>query len=80
MMPDIQRCKIPPGYNHKATSESFTGTDKVVIYYSSTAGDYLVVAETQLNEDIQEQGWYFTETQLKLIIHAGTDVLHDAQV
>jgi hypothetical protein len=80
MMGERQQYNIPPGYNHKATSESFTGTDKVSVYYSGVDELYLVVAETQLNEDTLERGWLFTKTQLELIIHAGSDVLHDAAV
>ena len=74
-MGDVNRRPIPAGYNHKATSESFNGTEKVIIYHSSEANDYLVVFESQLNEDIDEEAAFINKTQLELIVHAGTDVL-----
>ena len=67
--------EIPEGYNHKATSESFSGTEKVVIYHSNEENDYLVVFESQLNKDIYVDGVFINKTQLELIVHAGTDVL-----
>ena len=64
---------IPETYNHKATSESFNGTEKVVIYYSSTYDDYLL----EINDGTDGQGWFFTKAQLELIAHASTDVLEN---
>lgn len=68
---------IPETYNHKATSESFNGTEKAVIYYSNEANDYLVIFESQLNEDLIDRSCrvFLNKTQLELLIHAGTDVL-----
>lgn len=63
--------EIPEGYNHKATSDSFNGAERVVIYYSKVEDDYLLV----IND---EQGWTFTKAQLELIVHAGGDVLEMA--
>ncbi len=74
------RYEVPPGYNHKATSENFNGAEKVVIYYSSKLGNYLVVFHSKLNEDVDEAGVLLNATQLELVVHAGTDVLHDAKV
>lgn len=62
---------IPEGYFHKATSDSFNGAERVVIYYSKVEGDYLLVVN-------DEQGWNFTKAQLALIVHAATDVLEMA--
>jgi hypothetical protein len=69
--------EIPEGYDHKATSESFNGAERVSVYYNKVAADYLVVVGGVLDE---EQGWIFNKTQLELIVHAGTDVLDDAKV
>jgi hypothetical protein len=69
--------EIPEGYDHKATSESFNGAERVSVYYNKVAADYLVVVGGVLDE---EQGWYFNKAQLELIVHAGTDVLDDAKV
>ncbi|KKL64713.1 hypothetical protein LCGC14_2162260, partial [marine sediment metagenome] len=41
-MGDINKYPIPAGYNHKATSESFSGTEKVIIYHSNEENDYLM--------------------------------------
>lgn len=67
---------IPETYNHKATSESFNGDTKVAIYYSDTHGDYLL----EIDDGKDTQGWYFTEAQLRLVVHAGTDVLDNLSV
>jgi len=74
-MGDTFRYPIPAGYNHKATSESFGGTEKVIIYYSGADEQYLVVFESHLNEDIEESATYINKEQLALLVHAGTDVL-----
>ena len=74
-MGDINRYPVPAGYNHKATSESFSGVTKVIIYYSGYESNYLVVFENHLNEDIEEKGVFVNKTQLELLVHAGTDVL-----
>ncbi len=66
---------VPEGYNHKATSESFNGTDKVSIYYSSIHGDYLVYVYANQEED--GKTLYLSKTQLELLVHAGKDVLDD---
>ncbi len=74
-MGDVFRYPIPAGYNHKATSESFSGTEKVIIYYSGEEAEYLVVFESHLNEDVEESGTFINKTQLQLLVHAGADVL-----
>jgi hypothetical protein len=65
--------EIPEGYYHKATTESFNGSSKVVIYASQLEDDYFLVID-------DDQGWYFNATQLDLIVRTGKDVLDDAQV
>lgn len=67
---------VPKGYVHKATSENFTQTEKVVIYHNRVEDLYLLVVEMEADE----QGWYFTKEQLRLIVHAGTDVLDNSKV
>ena len=74
-MGDINRFPVPDGYNHKATSESFSRTEKVIIYHSNSVDRYLLVFESQLNEDTDEAGVFINKTQLQLLVHAGTDVL-----
>ena len=70
---------VPEGYNHKATSESFSGTDKVSIYYGSTTGDYQVYVFA--NQDSEDgKTLYLSKTQLELLVHAGTDVLDNLKV
>ena len=64
---------VPESYNHKATSESFNGADKISIYHSSTFNDYLVYIYA--NQEDDGKTVYVTKTQLELIVHAGTDVL-----
>ena len=64
---------VPESYNHKATSESFNGADKVSIYYSSTFGDYLVYIYA--NQEDEGKTVYVSKPQLDLLVHAGTDVL-----
>lgn len=59
---------IPEGYNHKATSQSFNESERVVIYYSKVDDQYLL----QVNEDA---GLFISKEQLALVVHAGTDVL-----
>lgn len=63
--------EIPEGYVHKATSENFPQTEKVVILYHRVDDDYLIM--------INEDGWAVTKAQLELIVHAGSDVLDDAK-
>ena len=65
--------EIPEVYNHKATSESFNGTDKVSIYYSDTVGDYQVYVFA--NQEENGKTLYLSKSQLELLVHAGTDVL-----
>ena len=74
-MGDVNRRPIPDGYNHKATSESFNGTEKVIIYHSNEENDYLVVFETHDSGYIEEEAAFINKIQLELIVHAGTDVL-----
>ncbi len=64
---------VPESYNHKATSDSFNGAEKVAIYYSDSFGDYLVYVYANQEED--GKTLYLSKTQLELIVHAGTDVL-----
>ena len=68
--------EIPEGYNHKATSDSFSGAERVVIYYSKVEQNYLVVLITQ-HEDADDY-IYMTKGQLELLVHAGTDVIEMA--
>ena len=65
--------EIPEGYNHKATSDSFSGAERVVIYYSKVEDDYFIVAGKPEEEPHLEV--YVSLSQLKLIVHAGTDVI-----
>ena len=74
-MGDINRFPVPGSYNHKATSESFNGMEKVIIYYSGEEVQYLVVWESREYDNIYETGRFITKTQLELVVHAGTDVL-----
>ena len=67
---------IPEGYNHKATSDSFTGADRVVVYYSNVEQNYLVVLIAPPNED--DDYIYMTKSQLELIVHAGGDAIEIA--
>lgn len=67
---------IPEGYDHKATSHNFNQTEKVSIYYNKVANDYLL----EIGDGSEDQGWFFTKEQLELIVHAASDVLHDAKV
>lgn len=67
----------PEGYDHKATSESFNQGQSVEIYYSRMADEYLVVV---IDEDGDEKPYYFNKTQLELLVHAASDVLHDQKV
>ena len=64
--------EVPEGYDHKATSDSFNGAERVVIYYSKVEDNYLIV----YNE--MEHRFIVTKAQLELIIHAGTDVIEMA--
>ena len=66
----------PEGYNHKATSESFNGAEKVSIHRSSISNPYNEYA-VYVHENPEEAGKiiYLSKTQLELIVHAGTDVL-----
>ena len=64
--------EIPEGYNHKATSDSFNGAERVVIYYSKVEDNYLIVYNGV------DQGFIVTKAQLELLVHAGTDVIEMA--
>lgn len=64
--------EIPEGYVHKATSESFNGSEKISILYHVVDDDYLIM--------INEDGWAVSKTQLELIVHAGNDVLDNLKV
>ena len=68
---------IPEGYNHKATSDSFSGAERVVIYYSKVEDNYLVVVGNPDYESLLREV-YVTKGQLELLIHAGTDVIEMA--
>ncbi len=67
---------VPEEYYHKATNESYNGGEKVVIHYSTVDDNYLVV----IGVEPDEMGYYFTKTQLELVVLAGSDVLQDEQV
>jgi hypothetical protein len=67
---------VPEGYYHKATNESFNSGEKVEIYHSTVEDDYLVI----IGIDPNDIGYYFTKTQLELLVLAGTDVLNDEKV
>ena len=69
--------EIPEGYNHKATSDSFTGADRVVVYYSKVEQRYLVVLTSTQDED-NNAYMYMTKGQLELTVHAGGDALEIA--
>jgi hypothetical protein len=69
---------LPEGYDHKATSENFPRTQKVVIYYNRVEDLYLIQVEEE-GRIIKSLGT-LTAGQLELVIHAGSDVLHDAKV
>ncbi len=69
---------LPEGYIHKATSENFTQTQKAVVYYSRLEDLYLVQVEEE-GRIIKSLGT-LTAGQLEMVIHAGSDVLHDAKV
>lgn len=69
--------EIPEGYNHKATSDSFNGAERVVIYYSKVEDNYMVVFGNPDHESLLHEA-YFTKEQLELVVHAGTDVLEMA--
>jgi hypothetical protein len=66
---------VPEGYNHKATSQSFSGAETVVIYYSIVEDNYLVQIETP---GVIKSLLPMTKAQLELVVHAGTDVLEMA--
>ena len=66
--------EIPEGYDHKATSDSFNGAERVVIYYSKVEDNYLVVIGNPDHESLLHEV-YVTKAQLELLIHAGTDVI-----
>lgn len=63
--------EVPEGYNHKATSDSFNGAERVVIYYSKVEDDYLLHITGEVFVNV-------TKGQLELIVHAGGDVLEMA--
>ncbi len=64
---------IPEGYDHKATSDSFSEADAVSIYFSSTFNDYMVYVHA--NQECEGKTVYLSKEQLELVIHAGTDAL-----
>ena len=68
---------VPEGYFHKATSQSFSGNDTVVIYYSKVEANYLVQIECMGGTVVKSLG-IMTKEQLELVVHAGTDVLEMA--
>jgi hypothetical protein len=68
---------VPEGYVHKATSENFNQTRKVVIYYHRVEALYHVQLES---EEIIKSLGALTAEELELVIHAAGDVLHDAKV
>jgi hypothetical protein len=69
---------VPAGYDHKATSESFNGAEKVSVYFSKMFNDYAVYVYATQEED--GKTLYLSKGQLELIIHAGKDVLDDLRV
>ena len=64
---------LPEGYNHKATSESFNGSEKVSIHYNGESRLYIVYVHANQEEGSKEI--HVSKAQLELIVHAGTDVL-----
>ena len=69
---------IPKEYYHKATSESFNGSQKVSVYYSKTSNEYAVYVHANQEED--GKTLYVSKVQLELILHAGKDVLDDERI
>lgn len=67
---------VPEGYDHKATSESFSKQEKVSIYYNRMSNEYLIHIYATQEEDGKTV--CVTKQQLELIVHAGRDVLDDA--
>jgi hypothetical protein len=65
-------------YDHKATSESFNGAEKVSIHFSKLSNEYAVYVHANQEED--GKTLYVSKGQLELIIHAGKDVLDDLRV
>jgi hypothetical protein len=63
---------IPEGYAHKATSDSFLGTESVVIYHNSTEDRYFISVQPHADE-FEEM--YVTEQQLELLVQSANDVL-----
>ena len=63
---------IPEGYAHKATSDSFNGTDSVVIYHNNAKDDYLVLF---VHMDAEPQDMYVTKVQLELFIQSANDTV-----
>ena len=70
--------KVPEGYDHKATSESFNGAEKVSVYFSKMSNQYAVYVHGTPEEN--SKLIYLSKVQLETMIHAGKDVLHDLQV
>ena len=68
---------LPEGYTHKATTDNFTQTEKAVVYYSRLENLYLIQVET---EGVVKSLGTITPAQLELVVHAASDVLHDAKV
>ena len=64
--------EIPEGYAHKATSDSFNGTESVVIYHNNASDTYLV-SVVQMDNEPKEM--YVTKTQLELIVQSANDAL-----
>lgn len=71
---------IPESYNHKATSDNYGGTVRVIIYYSNVEDKYLLHL-VQINDmEIPDRLVFLTKTELELIVHAGTDVIDNSKV
>lgn len=69
--------EIPEGYDHKATSDSFSKAERVVIYYSKVEDNYLLRIGNPDYEYLLNEV-FVTKAQLELIVHAGTDVIEMA--
>ena len=64
---------VPKGYNHKATSEGFNGSEKVSIHYHGASSEYIIYVHA--NQEEGSKDIHVSKSQLELIVHAGTDVL-----
>lgn len=74
-MGDHQTYSVPGGYGHKATSDSFNGTESVVVYHNPFEDKYLIILHTNRNEDSEEVGVYVNKAQLELLVQSINDVL-----